>query len=143
MLYGGAHVNIKKYIENNGIDIKYTCSFKFSEHDYLCDLGFANCYKKEDGTYTYIGGIDPKFFNSGLGVKGDIAMLSYIFSKHTDIILTTGVYKYNVRSLKLTRAVGFRPIRETDTVVLFQMDKANFHNTFVKSILNNIRIYQL
>lgn len=140
MLCGGANVNIKKYIENNGIDIKYTCSFRFHDEEMYLDLGFANCYKKDDGAYTYVGGINPQYFNSGLGVKGDIAMLSYIFDKHPNIKLTTGVYKYNVRSIKLTQAVGFYPIGETDSVMLFRMKKENFYNPFVKRILESITI---
>lgn len=140
MLYGDAHVNINKYIENNGVDIKYTCSFRTSNNTPYYDLGFANCYKKADGCYTYIGGINPQYFNTGLGVKGDVAMLSFIFDRHPNIKLTTGVYKYNVRSIKLTQAVGFYPIGETDSVMLFRMEKENFHNPFVERIQKVISI---
>lgn len=140
MLYGGAHVNIKKYIENNGVDLKYTLSFRYNVNACFDDLGFANCYKKIDGGYTYVGGIDPKYFNSGLGVKGDVAMLSYVFNRHPGIILTTGVYKYNVRSLKLTKAVGFKQIGETDNAIIFKMIKDDFNNDFSNKILNTINI---
>ena len=140
MLYNGDTVNVNKYIENNGTDLKYTCSFRYPNNTSFIDLGFANCYKKADGSYTYIGGIDPRYFNSGLGVKGDIAMLSYIFNKHPDIILTTGVFKYNIRSLKLTKSVGFNPINETETKVLYRMEKKDFYNPLVIKVLNSVTI---
>lgn len=140
MLYNGESININRYIENNGIDLKYTCSFRYSSDTSFCDLGFANCYKKVDGTYTYVGGIKPQYFNSGLGLKGDVAMLSFIFNKNPDIILTTGVYKFNVRSLKLTKSVGFCPINETETKVLYRMKKEDFYNPFVNRILNSITV---
>ena len=136
MLYNGAHVNVNNYIKQNGIDIKYTLSMLRCDGKYI-DLGFANCYKGEN-SFTYVGGIDPDFFNSGLGVKADIAMLSYIYKLHPYIILTTGVYKFNIRSLKLTKAVGFVPIGETEDTILYRMSKSSFDNPFVNRVLNNV-----
>lgn len=138
MLYNGAHVNLRKYIEQNNTDFKYTCSLVLHDGT-LSDIGFANCYKNGE-SYTYVGGIDPLYFNSGLGVKADIAMLSFIYDKHPLINLTTGVYKFNVRSLKLTKAVGFYRIGETESSVLFKMSKSDFYNPFVERMLRNINV---
>ena len=138
MLYDDAPVNITKYIESNVDDIKYTLSFRYSNDATYVDLGFANCYKKNDGTYTYVGGIDPCYFNSGIGVKANIAMISYIYSKHPNIVLTTGIYKYNIRSIKMNEAIGFKKTGTTESKILYGIKKSDFDNIFVRKILENI-----
>ena len=51
-----------------------------------------------------------------------------------NIKISTGIYKYNRRSLKADLAIGFTITRETDEKWLLELTKESFNNDFVRKI---------
>lgn len=144
MLYCNEPINenrLERYVMNNGKDMKFICSIK-DEYDNLKDIGFAHFYYKEENAYSYVGGVRPCYFNHGYGVSASIAMLSLIYDLNPNIKISTGVYKYNQRSLKADLAIGFTIINEIDEKWILKLTKDAFNNDFVKRVKLKMK-YQL
>ena len=144
MLYHNDPINVnnlERYIANNGKDIQFIGSI-MDEDGFLKDVGFAHFYYKEENAYTYVGGVHPKYFNHGYGVYASIAMLSLIYDLMPNIKISTGIYKYNRRSLKADLAIGFTITRETDEKWLLELTKEGFNNDFVHRVKLKMK-YQL
>ena len=141
MLYHNEPLSINRiehYVLNNGKDIKFVGSVE-GGNGALKDVGFAHFYYKEEGVYTYVGGVHPKYFNHGYGIYASIAMLSLFYDLKPKVKITTGIYKYNQRSLKADLAIGFILTGETEDKYLLKLTKDSFDNDFVRRIKRNMQ----
>lgn len=141
MLYYNNPVNINRmehYLVDNGKDLKFIGYIK-GENGCQKEVGFAHFYYKEDNSYTYVGGIHPKFFNHGYGVYASVAMLSLLYDLNPSVKISTGIYKHNSRSLKVDLSIGFIITNETDDKWLLKLTPDGFNNDFVKHIKRKIK----
>ncbi len=141
MLYHNEPLNINRiehYVLDNGKDLKFVGSVE-DKNGVLTDVGFAHFYYKEEGAYTYVGGVHPKYFNHGYGIYASIAMLSLFYDLKPKVKITTGIYKYNQRSLKADLAIGFILTGETEDKYLLKLTKDSFDNDFVRRIKRNMQ----
>lgn len=135
MLYHGEQVNVSKYIADNKQDRKFIVSIKSTLNR---DIGFAHFYRIKDNTYSYVGGLLPSLFNSGLGLYASIAILSYMFEENSNYIFTTGVYNDNIRSLKMVRALGFSEKACLEDKTILCLDYRAFNNELTTLIKHRI-----
>lgn len=136
MVYPGERININNYISTNSTDLKYVISAFFERG--FTDIGFAHFYYERESEYTYVGGILPTFFNQGIGVYASVAVLKHLYDKRQNLLIRTGVYKYNVRSFKMLKALGFRITKETASKKILELTKKQFENSFASQL--NLRI---
>jgi RimJ/RimL family protein N-acetyltransferase len=138
-LYGNDNVNLDKYVSDEEKHIKYIVSKV--NCDKIEDVGFCHFYYDAAlNEYDFVGGIVPKIFNSGIGLFASVAILSYLFSTNSNIILKSGVFKYNKRSIKMQSKLGFVLIEVTNEKIIFRNTFSQFHNDFVEWILKRIEI---
>ena len=145
MLYRNDPVNVdrlERYIIDNGKDLKFVGSVK-DEQGTLKDIGFAHFYYKEENAYTYVGGICPKYFNHGYGIYASVAILSLIRELKPGVVITTGIYKHNLRSLRADLAIGFTITSETYDKFLLRVPSNGFDNDFVKLVKRKISYQSL
>ena len=137
MLYCRNAINpdcLERYVAENGTDLKFVGALEMADGA-LCDIGFAHFYHKDNGAYTYVGGVLPAYFNSGIGVYASVAMISLLYEiKATDLVVTTGVYKYNMRSVRLLKAIGFVGVDETADKFILRLTNERFNNGLVARI---------
>lgn len=144
MLYPSSPMSIGQlqyYITQNNRDFKLICSYVRDDEESL-DIGFAHFYFQGEHKYAYLGGLAPKYFNSGYGVYASIASLLLFYDIDSRTMITTGIYKHNLRSLKVHLAIGFTITSETDEKWLLKLTKDGFNNDFVRRIKNKLT-YQL
>ncbi|MDR0754329.1 MAG: GNAT family N-acetyltransferase [Prevotellaceae bacterium] len=109
--------------------------------DTIEDIGFCDFYfNREIKEYIYSGGILAKFFNSGIGLYANIAVLSYMFTVDTNTVIKVYIYKYNQRSLKMAIAIGFQFYGETEDENILKLTVSKFNNQFVNKILKRLEI---
>lgn len=140
MLYGQYPLKphqLKKYIANNDKDYKFV--FSVDKNGASTIVGFSHFYYTSPDLYTYIGGIHPLYFNSGLGAYASIASISLFLSINNEASLTTGIYKHNTRSLKLHRAIGFSLYKETLDKYILDLNRDTFNNPFVLNLKRRIQ----
>jgi RimJ/RimL family protein N-acetyltransferase len=137
MLYNREPINIDRYVNHGKDDFVFICSIKNTQDSFV-DFGFVHFYYKEENNYTYVGGLIPEYFNSGLGVYTSIAILDYMFSQIDKLVITTGVFKHNIRSLKMLNKMGFYQIKENNNKHILKLTKDEFNNNFVKHIRKKI-----
>ncbi|MDR1551853.1 MAG: hypothetical protein LBS69_00090 [Prevotellaceae bacterium] len=138
-LYGNNVVKIEECILYKGTHKKFIVSK--TDNDTIEDVGFCDFYfNKEIEEYIYSGGVLAKFFNSGIGVYANIAVLSYMFTVDSNIVIKVYIYKYNQRSLKMALAIGFQFHSETDDENILKLSVNQFDNQFVNKILKRIEI---
>ncbi|NDV59108.1 GNAT family protein [Bacteroides sp. 519] len=138
-LYGKDNVNLEKYISNEEKHLK----FVISKVEGITIEKVAFChfyYNPKSNDYGSLGGIIPKYFNSGTGLFTSIAIFSYMFENKPDFVFKTGVFKYNQRALKAWKAIGFEPIEETDEKIILKLTIKQFQNHLVTRILKQIQI---
>lgn len=134
MLYGCQRFDINRFLKKEKNILKYSV---FTSNGIF--IGFVQLFYKQNNRASFLGGVAPNFFNSGLGVKACVFILDYIF--HKDILnVITGVYLYNLRSLKMLKAIGFVETSLIQDKVILTLDKTRFNdNNFNKIILDKIR----
>ena len=135
MMYGNDPLKLhqlEKYISRNNTDLKFVASIE--ERDERIRIGFAHFYLREDGRYSYVGGLHPTFFNSGVGVSASVSAISLFFDIYPNIDLVTGIFKHNTRSLRIHLALGFKQFRETEEKVILALKREDFNNDFVRSV---------
>jgi len=103
-----------------------------------CDIGFCSFYHQEKGSYLYLGGIHPKYFNSGYGLYTNVAVLSYMFDVMDANEINTVVYNYNKRSLRMLLSVGFIETRTENDLRVLKLKKETFTNEFTRWIKQKI-----
>ena len=139
MMYGSDPLKLhqlEKYISRNDGDLKFVVSAEDRGDSFR--VGFAHFYLREDGRYSYVGGLHPAFFNSGIGVLASVAAISLFFDIYPNIALVTGIFKHNTRSLKIHLSLGFKQFRETEEKTILALNKEDFNNDFVRSIRTRI-----
>lgn len=144
MLYGDCPLRLSQlenYIAGNGKDYKFVV-FADNKSEKI-KVGFVHFYHDVDDRYTFIGGIHPVFFNSGLGASASVASLSFFYDINRRASFVTGIYKHNRRSLRLHLAIGFVITEETKEMYVLSLDKKHFDNDFVRSIKNRINYLQI
>ncbi len=140
MLYGDEQISLnflKKYIQYNADDLKFICALQTKEGESV-NVGFAHFYHKEQNIYTYVGGIHPKYFNTGIGVYASVAVLDLLYDLKNDSIIKTGVYKYNTRSFKMLQAIGFVVSCDTNDKTMMELSPDSFNNKFVEILKSKI-----
>ncbi|MDR2652511.1 MAG: hypothetical protein LBC68_09410 [Prevotellaceae bacterium] len=106
-LYGNNVVKIEECTLYKGQHKKFIVSKK--GNGIIEDIGFCDFYCNEEiEEYIYSGGVLAKFFNSGIGLYANVAVLSYMFTVDSNIVIKVYIYKYNQRSLKMAFAIGFQ-----------------------------------
>lgn len=144
MLYGDCPLNLRQldnYIAWNNKDYKFVVSLE--KQGKKVAIGFAHFYHNKDNHYTYVGGLHPDLFNSGLGASASIAALSFFFDINGLASIDTGVYKHNLRSLKLNLAIGFVITKETDDMYMLLLNKESFNNNILVLNIRKRNSYQL
>lgn len=137
MLYNRKPINIDRYVNHGKDDFVFICSIKNTQDSFV-DFGFAHFYYKEENNYSYVGGLIPEYFNSGLGVYTSIAILDYMFSQIDKLVITTGVFKHNFRSLKMLKKMGFCQIKDVGDKEILKLTASTFNNQFTKHLKQNI-----
>lgn len=143
MLYGNSPLKLSQlenYIAKNSKDYKFVISLDKQVKN--CMVGFAHFYHNFDNQYTYVGGIHPNFFNSGLGTLASTAALSLFYDINEQASFDTAIYKHNLRSLRLHLALGFNIIKETEEMYYLSLNKDDFNNDFAMNIRKRL-YYQL
>ena len=126
------------FMNNNDSDLRYVVSL--NDKNESSRIGMVLFLLRDNGRYTYLGGIHPQFFNSGLGVYVSIAAISLFFEINPySSYLSTGIFKYNTRSLKAHTAIGFYTTEETDSEYTLMLTKKQFENDFVMKVRNKIQ----
>lgn len=136
-LYGDENMNLKRFVSNEEKHLKFIIS-KITD-DKVEDIAFSHFYydsKSKD--YISLGGVAPKFFNSGMGLYASVAILRYMFKNNLQHTFRTGVFKYNKRALKVWEAIGFRKIKENDDKFILKLTLGQFENDLVHRILDKI-----
>ncbi len=134
MLYGGQRFDINRFLKKEKNILKYSV---FSSNGIF--IGFVQLFYKQNNQASFLGGVLPIFFNSGLGLKACVCILDYIFRKGIMEVIT-GVYFYNLRSLKMLKAIGFTETSLIQDKVILTLEKTRFNdNDFNKNILDRIR----
>ena len=105
-------------------------------------FGFVHFYHLIDSQYTYVGGIHPVYFNSGLGAYASVAAISFFCDFNERALLKTSIYKHNLRSLRLHLAIGFVITEERKDMYEMLLDKEHFNNNFVLNVKKRVS-YQL
>lgn len=137
MLYNREPINIDRYVNHGKDDFVFICSIKNTQDSFV-DFGFVHFYYKEENNYTYVGGLIPEYFNSGLGVYTSIAILDYMFNQIDKLVITTGVFKHNIRSLKMLKKIGFCQIKDVGDKEILKLTASTFNNQFTKHLKQNI-----
>lgn len=137
MLYNREPINIDRYVNHGKDDFVFVCSIKNAQNNFV-DFGFVHFYYKEENNYTYVGGLIPEYFNSGLGVYTSIAILDYMFRQIDELVITTGVFKYNIRSLKMLKKMGFSQIKDVEEKEILKLTASTFNNQFTNHIKKKI-----
>jgi RimJ/RimL family protein N-acetyltransferase len=143
MLYGDCPLRLSQlddYISKNNKDYKFVILLEKDAG--IITIGFVHFYHNFDNQYTYVGGIHPDFFNSGLGASASVAALSLFYEINRQASFDTAIYKHNLRSLRLHLAIGFIITKETKDMYMLLLNKENFNNKFVLNIKKRI-FYQL
>lgn len=102
------------------------------------DIGFCSFHWQEKGSFLYLGGVLPKYFNSGYGLYASVVVLSYMFDTIKANEINTLVYHHNKRSLRMLLAIGFHKTESSDSFAVLKLNKIAFHNEFVKLIQRKI-----
>jgi RimJ/RimL family protein N-acetyltransferase len=138
-LYGNDHVNLDRFVSVEDKHFKFIISK--TEDNKKEDIAFCHFYyNPKSNDYGSLGGIAPRFFNSGIGLYSSVAIFSYMFRNNPEFIFKTGVFKYNQRALKAWMAIGFRMIEETNEKIILKLTLEQFQNHFVDRILKQIQI---
>lgn len=140
MMYYNSPIKVlylKDYIAQNDKDFKLICSVKKFDRS-IINLGFVHIYYKSENLYSYVGGILPQYFNSGLGLYASAAMLSYLTSKYNSWKIQTTIYKHNIRSLKIHLRLGFKIISDESNRFCMELTPNSFRNDFSMSISSRI-----
>lgn len=143
MLYGDCPLKLSQldnYISKNNKDYKFVILLEKGAK--IITIGFVHFYYNFDNQYTYVGGIHPDFFNSGLGALASVAALSLFYEINRQASFDTAIYKHNLRSLRLHLAIGFIIVNETEEMYFLFLNKENFNNNFVMNVRRRI-YYQL
>ena len=129
-MYGNDNLNLKKYISIEENHLKFIISRV--DNGKIEDVAFSHFYYNSNSNdYDFVGGVAPEFFNSGIGLCAGIVVLSYMFENNPEFIFKIGVFKYNRRALKASRAIGFEPIEETREKIILKLTLAQFKNEVV------------
>ncbi len=133
MLYGRQRFDIKRFLKKEDNSQKYSV---FSSDGFF--IGFVQFFYKGTNQVSFLGGIAPWLFNSGIGLKACVCILESLFKKEKmDVI--TGVYLYNLRSLKMLKAIGFVETSCGHEKVILKLEWSKFNNnTFNRRILDKI-----
>jgi RimJ/RimL family protein N-acetyltransferase len=138
-LYGDNIVKIEECILYRGQHKKFIVS-KINENQ-IEDVGFCDFYfNQEIEEYIYSGGCLSKFFNSGIGLYANVAVISYMFAVNSNIVIKVYIYKYNQRSMRMALALGFQFYGETEDENVLKLTVNQFNNQFVNKILNRLKI---
>ena len=132
------HDPLDWFTHNNEQDLRYVISLKDKNEN--SRIGMVLFLLRDDGKYAYLGGIHPRYFNSGLGGYASIAAISLFFDIYPNIPLLTGIFKYNTRSINLHMAIGFTITNETTSEYDMELNKDTFNNPFVRQIRQNIQV---
>lgn len=125
---------------DDGKGIRIICSI-LQEDGKIEDVCFANFVNNGGDCFTIIGGLLPKYINSGLGILCATAAISFFFNSHPGCTLFSGVLYKNERSIRMTVSLGFKKIREQSRRHIFQLNEEDFHfNPLVKRILKSVKI---
>lgn len=139
MLFGNSPIKrhqLKSFLENNKNDKKYVLWTEIQGEQIA--VGFVHFNHIDGNQYLYLGGIHPRYFNSGIGVLVSIASLSLFWDINKDASFTTGIYKHNPRSLKLHMAIGFVITDVTKDKYLLYLDKDGLNKDFTEKIKKRI-----
>ncbi len=133
MLYGCQSFDIKRFLKKEENCLKYSVFSSVGNF-----IGFVQFFYKRKNQVSFLGGVTPNLFNSGIGVKACVCILDYLFQK--DIMeVITGVYLYNLRSLKMLEAIGFVETSLVHEKVILKLERLKFNdNDFNRNILGKI-----
>lgn len=135
MLYYPNGVDIKTYIAESAVDYKFVVLYQEEK------IGFIHFYYNSLlNKYTYVGGLHPSKFNSGLGVYLSVAILDYMFAKIERKEIFSGVFSYNNRSYKMLLAIGFKVYKQTTEKHMMSLTLKDFNNSeFVNRIKQRVK----
>lgn len=139
MLCSNETVDIDDYLNDGEFKIRMIISIEGSDNK-VEDIGFAQLLDNGGDCFTIIGGLLPKYFNSGFGLYSAVAVISTFFAKYPNHTLLGGVFLHNERSLRMHPLLGFKKIREQNHRGVFQLTSATFNNSFVNRIKEKIDI---
>jgi RimJ/RimL family protein N-acetyltransferase len=138
-VFGTNCLNINKFVSEEQQHLKHIISV--ISNNTVENVAFAHFYHTSIlNQYDFVGGIAPKYFNSGIGVYACVTALFYFFDAFPFVVIKTDVYKYNLRSHKMLAAVGFIYEKETKEKIMLQLNLSLFKNNFVERILMRIKI---
>ncbi len=134
MLFGQTRLNIDKMLSVEKGAYKFSL---FSEDGDF--LGFSQFFHKDGDIFSFIGGISPIYFNSGLGVYGSVCIIDFLFNSIGAKGIITGVFKYNTRSLRMLNAIGFKSTSTFEDKILMSLSRYDFSNSFNQIILEKTK----
>jgi RimJ/RimL family protein N-acetyltransferase len=136
-VFGTHCLNINKFVSEEQEHLKYLISVEKNQD--IKNFAFAHFYYNSIlNHYDLVGGINPKYFNSGMGVYACIVALSQFFVLYPLATVETQTYKYNTRSYKMLVAIGFSKRKETQEKNILELNSELYENDFVKRILMRI-----
>lgn len=134
MLYYPNGMDINAYIAKSINDHKFVVLYKNEK------IGFVHFYYNSKlNKYTYVGGLHPSKFNTGLGVYISVCILDYFFSQRKSKEIFSGVYSYNIRSYRMMKAIGFETYGISDDKILMTLSVDDFsEKEFVDKIKRRV-----
>ena len=134
----------------NGVDINTYIAKSINDHKFIVlhnnlKVGFIHFYYNSKlNRYSYVGGLHPSKFNSGLGVYISVCVLDYFFLQNISREVFSGVFSYNLRSYKMMTAIGFKTYGVTSDKILMSLNVDNFNeNEFVNKIKHRVSYHVL
>ena len=98
------------------------------------DIGFCVFYCQEKGSFLYLGGLLPDYFNTGYGLYSSVAVINFMFDKKDVKEINTVVYNHNERSLRMLLSIGFLEIRKEENFRVLKLINNKCPNKFVRLI---------
>lgn len=140
MIYGcQKQFDIYRYIEKCDSEHKYVCCLKRNDGT-IETVGFVHYYKEYDDGMNFVGGISPSWFNRGLGLMACYASIGFFFQQFPKLNLIGIVYDFNVRSVRMHTALGFKRIKECGSSIWFKLSKEEFYSAdFARKLSDRVR----
>jgi len=138
-LYGNDNVNLDEYLLAEEPDMKFVIlREKFDTSEYVGFCHFYYHYASHE--YCVVGGISPELFNSGIGLYASVSILSYLFRLYPDMVIHSGVFKYNRRNIRMLSAIGFQNSEEREDKLIMKITRQHFTTEFVEKVMKRIEV---
>ncbi len=140
LVFGGEKVSVSRYMRDE-VNAEKFIVFQYKDSKYI-PIAFAHFYEEHnDGQKTIVGGINPKLFNSGIGIYCTYAVLKHIFRIHPSCSVLTGVFPHNNRTIKLIESFGFITKNSINNKFIYYLTHDDFiKSTMFRAITNRITV---